>query len=102
MTGARSPAAAATLVNLAWKGSPEGLPRGAGATPRDAMPPYRCARAESASAGKLRIWRRESMYGLRISRAHRRPDTIGSVRCRFAFLIATLAALCPAADFTPA
>src|SRR3954470_2517274 len=58
MTGARSPAAAATLVNLAWNGSPEGLPRGTGATPREAIPPYRCARAAAASAGNVRICRR--------------------------------------------
>src|SRR3954447_2057219 len=58
MTGARSPAAAATLVNLAWNGSPEGLPRGTGATPREAIPPSRCAFAAAARAGNVRIWRR--------------------------------------------
>src|SRR5262245_61070951 len=62
MIGARSPAVAATLVNLAWNGSPEGFPRGTGVTPRDAIPPYRCARADSTRAGTVRIWRRVSMY----------------------------------------
>src|SRR5437867_9336521 len=47
MTGSRKPAASATSVNLAWKGRPEGLPRGCGRTPRDAIP---CAPAASGDA----------------------------------------------------
>src|SRR5215475_14647509 len=43
MVGARSPACAATLTNFAWKGRPDGFPRGAGVTPRDAIPLYCCA-----------------------------------------------------------
>ena len=109
--GARSPAAAATLVNLAWNGSPEGLPRGTGATPRDAIPPYRCARAAAASTGSVRISRRvilsmspgSTPMGLRISRALApKTDTIGRVNWRLVALIANLvAALCLAADLTP-
>src|SRR5438067_3289047 len=92
MTGARRPAVAATLVNLAWKGNPEGLPRGNGATPRDAIPPYRCARADSASAGRVRSWRRvigrittPAGAGIRTAGAGRAiPRVLPRRPCRFA------------------
>src|SRR4051794_40741223 len=98
--GARNPAGAATLVKLAWNGRPEGLPRGAGATPRDAIPLYRWARAVSAMAGKVRSRRRESTIAPRISHAIK-TDTIGRMIRHLAALIANLAVLCLAADLSP-
>src|ERR1051325_5715956 len=66
------------------------------------MPPYLCARAAAASAGRVRIWRRENTSVLRISREPYQTDTIGRMTGRPAMLIATLAACCVAADLTPA
>src|SRR3954471_2762591 len=49
MTGSRRPACCATSVNRALNGMPEGLPRCAGATPREATP-----WAQAAEAGAIR------------------------------------------------
>src|ERR1039458_8400456 len=56
MTVSFSPACSATSVKRARKGSPEGLPRGAGLTPRDAIP---CPKQVAAGgASRLRKMRR--------------------------------------------
>src|SRR2546422_3994413 len=49
MTGAVKPAAGATSTKRARKGRPEGFPRGAAATPRDAIPRF-CAAADRLAA----------------------------------------------------
>src|ERR1700722_18374969 len=56
MTGAVSPAWAATSEKLARNGIPEGLHRGCGLTPREAMP-WAIAMVEDAAAIS-RNWRR--------------------------------------------
>src|ERR1035441_3520267 len=70
-TCALSPAWRATSVKLAWKGSPEGLPRGTALTPREAMPGWIWLKSRQAgSERRLNARRRvrETMDSIDIMR----------------------------------
>src|ERR1035441_7885509 len=103
-TCALSPAWRATSVKLAWKGSPEGLPRGAALTPREAMPGWIWLKSRQAgSERRLNARRRvrETMDSIDImrypgtrhnpgrhGRSHKRKAAAGESRRCFGVLAA--------------